>query len=89
MNKAFKILRVIGYWCNRKYQNDYNPDLSRIIEEKEKCVYYYTKEIKNNDSYIYLYWKGDNEEIIKVLSLVGIKSSCENPEYEKIKCFLN
>ena len=90
---AFKILRVLQYWCRQNHAccNTCGwaevPDFHK--EADSNVVFYHNQDyddLKENCYDFYLSWKGDHEEIIKVLGLVGIVASCDDPKTQKIKC---
>jgi len=90
ITKAFKILRLMDYWCkqNRTCCNSCGwVDIPN--DKRDKVVFYHLQDnesLKDNEPILYLSWSGNHDEIIKVLSFVGIEATCGNPESERIEC---
>jgi len=90
LTKAFKILRVCGYWCKQNHTCCSTCGWAEMPDNKsDKAVFYHVQDfdqLRHNQHQIYLAWSGDHELIIKVLDLCDIVATCDNPENEKIRC---
>lgn len=79
LKTALKELKKIGYKTNR-----ISP---QIIAQNNKFIFYKKKEIK--EGFCILYWKGNGEEILKVLIKNGINSEWNFKPNSNIKIDLN
>jgi len=90
ITKAFKILRLMDYWCKQNHTCCNSCGWADIPNDKrDKVVFYHLQDnesLKDNEPILYLSWSGNHDEIIKVLSFVGIEATCGNPESERIEC---
>jgi len=89
MEKAFKILRVLGYWCKQKHTCCSSCGWAEVPDGLENKVVFLDQDyerLKEGSDELCLAWAGDHNEIITVLKLAGIEASCEDPEHFKIVC---
>ena len=91
ITKAFKILRLLGYWCKQNHACCSSCGWEEVPDNMENVVFYHAQDNDNllmNEHFIYFAWKGDHEVIMNVLELCDITATCENPEKERIRSCL-
>jgi hypothetical protein len=86
---AFKMLRLLGYWCRQNHTCCNTCGWAEVPEDaSNKVVFYHMQDgdwLRENSSEVNLSWSGNHEEIIKVLALCKITAYCED-ERTRICC---
>ena len=90
LTEAFQKLRRLGYFAKQRHTCCQSCGWAEVPDGfDDKAVFYHLQDNDNllsNGSKIHLAWAGNHEEIIGVLTSVGIEASCENPPKTRIEC---
>ncbi len=90
LTEAFQKLRRLGYLAKQRHTCCQSCGWAEVPDGfDDKAVFYHLQDnddLLSNDSKIHLAWAGNHDEIIGVLTSVGIEASCENPPKTRIEC---
>ena len=90
VNMAFKLLRKAGYFAKQNFWCCQSCAWSNIPEGIDKVVFYHNQD---NDSWenkelkkdLYLAWSGSGQEIVSILSSVGLNLDWNGSEDKRIR----
>lgn len=92
INKAFRMLRKLGYFAKQNFWCCSTCGWSAMTEEEsKKAVFYHMQDNDNlkEQGACYLSWSGDGQEIVKTLSDSGVKTEWSGKSGERIKIHLS